>query len=67
LVGAAEVISTRGEALQLRYLQTLTDIAQDRSTVIAFPIPVSLGTLLAGLGNNNGQTPNEPSGGTTAS
>src|SRR5665811_2143046 len=40
LVQAAEIISTRGEALQLRYLQTLSDIAQDRSTIIAFPIPV---------------------------
>ena len=52
LVNAAEVISTRPEALQLRYLQTVSDMSQDRSTVILFPIPLQqLGSLM-GLGNN---------------
>jgi regulator of protease activity HflC (stomatin/prohibitin superfamily) len=61
LVQAAEVISTRGEALQLRYLQTLADIAKDRSTVIVFPIPVQqLGSLM-GLNNIATPAPEAPS------
>lgn len=52
LVQAADAISTRGEALQLRYLQTLADIATDRSTVIVFPLPVQqLGAMFGMTGN----------------
>lgn len=42
LVQAAELISTRREALQLRYLQTLSGIASERSSVIVFPLPIDL-------------------------
>lgn len=42
LAEAAQVINAQPPALQLRYLQTLADIATDRSTVVMFPIPVDL-------------------------
>ena len=42
LLEAAEMLSKRGEAMQLRYLQTLTQIANERSHTIVFPLPVDL-------------------------
>ncbi len=42
LVQAAHLISTRPEALQLRYLQTLTEIAGDKSSTIVFPLPLDI-------------------------
>jgi regulator of protease activity HflC (stomatin/prohibitin superfamily) len=42
LVQAAEMISKRPEALQLRYLQTLTEIAGEKSSTIVFPMPIDL-------------------------
>ena len=40
LLGAAEVLSRRGEAMQLRYLQTLSNIATDKANTIVFPVPM---------------------------
>jgi regulator of protease activity HflC (stomatin/prohibitin superfamily) len=40
LADAAEVILTQPIALQLRYLQTLTEIAAEKNSTIVFPIPV---------------------------
>ena len=42
LVNAAESLARAPSALQLRYLQTLTDIANDRTTTIVFPVPLDL-------------------------
>ena len=42
LLQAAQVLSQSPQAIQLRYLQTLTEIAGERSTVIAFPLPIDL-------------------------
>jgi regulator of protease activity HflC (stomatin/prohibitin superfamily) len=42
LLQAAQMLSQKGEAMQLRYLQTLTQIAGDKSSTIVFPIPVEL-------------------------
>ena len=42
LAEAAKVISTQPSALQLRYLQTLSSIATERSNVILFPLPMEL-------------------------
>jgi regulator of protease activity HflC (stomatin/prohibitin superfamily) len=39
---AARVLSTEGAALQLRYLQTLSEIATEHSTSIVFPIPIDI-------------------------
>ena len=42
LVQAAELIARRPEAMQLRYLQTLTGIAGEKSNTIVFPLPIDL-------------------------
>ncbi|MFP3897776.1 MAG: slipin family protein [Dehalococcoidia bacterium] len=42
LVEAARVISSQPAALQLRYLQTLSGIATERSNVILFPLPLDI-------------------------
>jgi regulator of protease activity HflC (stomatin/prohibitin superfamily) len=42
LVEAAEQLATQGSAMQLRYLQTLTEIAGEKSSTIVFPLPMSL-------------------------
>ena len=40
LLAAAKTLSAQPEALQLRYLQTLTEIAGDRSSTIVFPLDI---------------------------
>ncbi len=42
LAGAAEILATQGQAIQLRYLQTLTEIAVEKNSTIVFPVPVDL-------------------------
>ena len=42
LAQAARVLSAQDQAIQLRYLQTLVEIAGDKSSTIVFPIPVDL-------------------------
>ena len=42
LAQAAEVIGTQPAALQLRYLQTLTEIAVEKNSTIIFPLPLDL-------------------------
>ena len=42
LVEAAQLLSTQPEAMQLRYLQTLTEIAGEKSSTIVFPLPINL-------------------------
>lgn len=42
LTQAAEVIAREPSALQLRYLQTLTEIGVERNTMIVFPMPIDL-------------------------
>ena len=42
LADAAELISTQPAALQLRYLQTLTEIAVEKNSTIIFPLPLDL-------------------------
>ncbi len=44
---AAEILATQPQALQLRYLQTLTEIAGEHSNTIVFPLPVDLLNSLA--------------------
>ncbi len=40
LQDAAGVISKEPSALQLRYLQTLTEIAVEKNSTIIFPVPI---------------------------
>jgi regulator of protease activity HflC (stomatin/prohibitin superfamily) len=42
LLAAAEMLSKRSEAMQLRYLQTLTQVAGDKASTIVFPVPVDI-------------------------
>jgi len=42
LLEAAQTLAKQPEALQLRYLQTLTEIAGERSNTIVFPLPMDL-------------------------
>jgi regulator of protease activity HflC (stomatin/prohibitin superfamily) len=42
LTKAADVISVNPQALQLRFLSTLTEIATERNSTIVFPIPIDL-------------------------
>jgi regulator of protease activity HflC (stomatin/prohibitin superfamily) len=42
LAEAAAVLSEQPAALQLRYLQTLTQVAGDKSSTLVFPVPVDL-------------------------
>ena len=47
LLQAARMLAQQPQAMQLRYLQTLGNIAGDKSSTIVFPLPVD---LLANLG-----------------
>jgi len=49
LMEAAEVIGREPAALQLRYLQTLTEIGVEKNTTIIFPLPVDIIDALLGL------------------
>jgi regulator of protease activity HflC (stomatin/prohibitin superfamily) len=42
LTQAAEVIAREPTTMQLRYLQTLTEIAMDKSSTIIFPFPIDI-------------------------
>ena len=46
LLAAAAVLSQNLQAMQLRYLQTLANIATDKTNTIAFPVPGNLMELL---------------------
>ncbi|MDH3468413.1 MAG: slipin family protein [Gammaproteobacteria bacterium] len=42
LLEASQVLSKQSQALQLRYLQTLTEIAGEKSSTIVFPLPIDV-------------------------
>ena len=46
LVEAAALMATQPMTLQLRYLQTLTEIGVEKNTTIVFPLPMELMNLL---------------------
>ncbi|HET9463521.1 MAG TPA: slipin family protein [Thiobacillus sp.] len=46
LLAAAEILAVRPQAMQLRYLQTLSNIAGDRTNTIVFPMPGELMNLM---------------------
>jgi len=46
LVEAAELMATQPMTLQLRYLQTLTEIGVEKNTTIVFPLPLEMMNLL---------------------
>lgn len=42
LAEAAKILSSQDQAIQLRYLQTLVEIAGDKSSTLVFPVPIDL-------------------------
>jgi len=46
LAEAAAVIQKQPAAIQLRYLQTLVEIGQEKNTTVVFPIPVDIFTAI---------------------
>ncbi|MCC7367246.1 MAG: slipin family protein [Chloroflexi bacterium] len=54
LAEAARIISAEDGGLQLRYLQTLGQIANDRQATIFFPLPIDVTRGFGGDGHANG-------------
>jgi regulator of protease activity HflC (stomatin/prohibitin superfamily) len=50
LAAAADVISANPTTLQLRYLQTLADIAAEKNSTIVFPLPIDFLEVFKGRG-----------------
>ena len=48
LKDAAGILAQQPQAIQLRYMETLTTIAGDRTSTIVFPLPIDLVTPLLG-------------------
>ena len=46
LLEAAQILSQQPQALQLRYLQTLSNIAEEKNSTIVFPIPIEMLSML---------------------
>lgn len=53
LLLAAQTLARQPQAMQLRYLQTLTNIAGDKSSTIVFPLPMEL--VSAWMGRSEGK------------
>ncbi|KTC74490.1 protease [Legionella birminghamensis] len=51
LLQAAKVLSGQPQAMQLRYLQTLSTLAGGNTSTIVFPMPIELGELLKKFGD----------------
>jgi regulator of protease activity HflC (stomatin/prohibitin superfamily) len=57
LADAAHVLSTEPMTLQLRYLQTLTEIGVEKNTTIVFPLPLDILAALTKALTKVGETP----------
>ena len=57
LLEAAQVLAKQPQALQLRYLETLTVIAADKNSTIIFPLPMDVITPLMQLLPKNSASP----------
>jgi regulator of protease activity HflC (stomatin/prohibitin superfamily) len=42
LADAAKILETQPAAIQLRYLQTLTEIGVEKNTTVVFPLPIDI-------------------------
>src|SRR5262245_52012207 len=58
LIEAAETLNRQPQSMQPRYLQTLTEIAGEKSSTIVFPLPINIVEAMA----RAMQTPPAPSG-----
>jgi len=59
LAAAADAIGKNPVTLQLRYLQTLTEIATERNSTILFPLPIELIKAFSGMLGRSGSDPQE--------
>src|SRR5260370_28552134 len=57
LVDAAALLATEPLTMQLRYLQTLTEIGVEKNTTIVFPLPVEMLSLLNRLSVSGAPAP----------
>jgi regulator of protease activity HflC (stomatin/prohibitin superfamily) len=57
LMQAAQMLGRQQGAMQLRYLQTLSSIAGDKSSTIVFPLPIEL--LTGVIGRNRANPPQD--------
>ena len=72
LAQAAKMIGSQPATLQLRYLQTLTEIAVEKNSTIVFPLPIDLiepllgilkhGEAASSVNGHEGRTPAAPAG-----
>ena len=54
LADAAKVLETEASAIQLRYLQTLTEIGVEKNTTIVFPLPIDIiNSWVKSIGGSN--------------
>ncbi len=60
LVDAAALLATEPITIQLRYLQTLTEIGVEKNTTIVFPLPIELMQLINRLGAPAKAAPEQP-------
>jgi len=60
LVEASNLLAQEPLAIQLRYLQTLTDIGTEKNTTVVFPLPVEFISLLGKFAPNMNPTVPEP-------
>ncbi len=58
LLEAAQMLSRQPEAMQLRYLQTMTQVAGDRASTVVLPLPLD---LLGALLGRDGRPVRDPS------
>src|SRR5437762_3483997 len=54
LADAARVLATEPTTIQLRYLQTLTEIGVEKNTTIVFPLPIDIFAGMAKMLENKG-------------
>ena len=54
LLEAAQMLAQQPEAMQLRYLQTMTQVAGDRASTIVLPLPLDMIMALAGRARPGG-------------
>jgi hypothetical protein len=67
LAEAGRVMAQEPATLQLRFLQTLTEVASERNSTIVFPVPIDLLEAFMGRGRYTGDSgptrPPRPDGG----
>ncbi len=69
LADAGEIMATQPMTLQLRFLQTLTEVASEKNSTIVFPVPIDLIQMFMGQGSaaagggNGGAAPASPATG----